>query len=272
MRLPHLTITAAILAASATAITAQDRVARAPAAADQAAAANVSQGQAAMDRAAAAQKYVFIFFWKEKNPQTDKAWGILQPAMAKLADSAEVVSIQATNPAEKRIVDKYGVSRAPMPFVLAVAPCGAITKAFTGAFDENKLRTAFVSSCTQLCLKALQSRKLVLACVVDQANPQDPVTIPKGVEDFRADAKFGPATEIILVNARDQGEAAFLKDFQVDPQARKPVVVFLAPPGSMIGKFDGTATKQQLLAKLASAQSNPCAGGKCGPGGCGPKK
>jgi len=189
-----------------------------------------------------------------------------------MADSAEVASIQITDPAEKRIVDKYGVTRAPMPLVLAVAPCGAITKAFTSAFDENKLRTAFVSSCTQLCLKALQERKLVLACVVDQANPQDPVTIPKGVEDFRADAKYGPATEIILVNARDQGEATFLRDFQVDPRAQKPVIVFLAPPGAVIGKFDGTTTKQQLLAKLASAQSDPCAGGKCGPGGCGPKK
>lgn len=262
MRTLHLAIAAVILAVSATAITAQE----------QAATANVSQGQAVIDHAAAAQKYAFLFFWKDKNPQTDKAWNVLQPAMANMADSAEVVSIQATNPAEKRIVDKYGVSRAPMPLVLAVAPCGAITKAFTGAFDENKLRTAFVSTCTQQCLKALQDRKLVLVCVVDQANPQDPVTIPKGVEDFRADAKYGSATEIILVNAKDQGEAAFLKDFQVDPQAQKPIVVFLAPPGSMIGKFDGTATKQQLVAKLVSAQSNPCAGGKCGPGGCGPKK
>ena len=225
-----------------------------------------------MDRAAAAQKYNFLFFWKEKNSQTDTSWNILQSAVANMADSAEVASIQITDPTEKKIVDKYGVTRAPMPLVLAVAPCGAITKAFPKPFVESQLRTAFVSTCTQQCLKALQDRKLVLACVVDQANPQDPVTIPKGVEDFRADAKYGPATEIILVNARDQGEATFLKDFQVDPQSQKPVVVFLAPPGAMIGKFDGTATKQQLVAKLVSAQSNPCAGGKCGPGGCGPKK
>jgi hypothetical protein len=262
MRTLHLAITAAILAVSATVTTAKE----------QAADANISQAQAAIDRAAAAQKYVFLFFWKGKTPPTDKAWSVLQPAVANMAGSADVVSIQITNPAEKRIVDKYGVTRAPMPLVLAIAPCGAITKAFTKAFDEKQLRTAFVSFCTQLCLKALQDRKLVLACVVDQANPQDPVTIPKGVEDFRADAKYGPATEIILVNARDQGEAAFLRDFQVDPQAQKPVVVFLAPPGSMIGKFDGTATKQQIVAKLVSAMSNPCAGGKCGPGGCGPKK
>ena len=271
MRPLQSAIIALVLAVSATATTAQDRVARTPSATGQAAA-NVSQAQAPIDRAAAAQKYVFLFFWRDKNPLTDKAWSVFQPAATRLADWAEVVSIQTTDPAEKRVVDKFDVSRAPMPLVLAIAPCGAITKAFTKAFDENQLRTAFVSPCTQLCLKALQSRKLVLACVVDQANPQDPVTIPKGVEEFKADGKFGPATEIVLVNARDQGEAAFLKDFQVDPQAQKPVVVFLAPPGSMIGKFNGTTTKQQLVAQLASAQSNPCAGGNCGPGGCGPKK
>ena len=272
MRALHLAIATVVVAMGATIATAQDRVARTPSATDQAASTGVSQAQAAMDRAAAAQKYIFLFFWKDKTPQTDRAWSVLQPAVANMANSAEVVSIQIADPAEKRIVDKYGVTRAPMPLVLAVAPCGAITKAFTKAFDENQLRTAFVSSCTQLCLKALQDRKLVLACVVDQANPQDPVTIPRGVEDFRADAKYGPATEVILVNARDESEAAFLKDFQVDPQSQKPVVVFLAPPGSMIGKFNGTATKQQLVAQLVSAQSNPCAGGKCGPGGCGPKK
>jgi hypothetical protein len=225
-----------------------------------------------MERAAAARKYVFLFFWRERNAQTDRAWNVLDPVVAKLADSAEVVSIQITDPAEKRIVDRYGVTRAPMPLVLAIAPCGAITKAYVKPFDENQLRTAFVSPGSQLCLKALQDRKLVLACVVDQANPQAPVALSQGVEDFRADAKFGPATEIVVVNARDPSEATFLKDFQVDPQSPKPVVVFLAPPGSMIGKFDGTVTKQQLMAKLSAAQSNPCAGGKCGPGGCGPKK
>jgi hypothetical protein len=272
MRSLCLAIAAAILAASAIGATAQDRLARTPSAAGPAPPAAASQAQAAMERAKAARKYVFLFFWKDKNQQTEKAWSVFQPAATRMADWAEVVSIQTSDPAEKPVVDKFDVSRAPMPLVLAIAPCGAITKAFTKTFDENQLRTAFVSSCTQLCLKALQDRKLVFACVVDQVNPQDAVTIPKGVEDFKADAKFGPATEIILVNARDESEAAFLKDFQVDPKAQKPVVVFLAPPGSMIGKFSGTTTKQQLMAQLASAQSNPCAGGKCGPGGCGPKK
>jgi len=261
MRFLHLAITAGVLAAGATAITAQDR-----------AAAKVSPGQAAIDRAAAANKYVFIFFWKEKNSQTDKAWSVLQPAAAKLADSADVVSIRITDPAEKQVVDKYGVTRAPMPLVLAVAPCGAITKAFTTAFDENQLRTAFVSPCTQLCLKALQSRKLVFVCVVEKTDPQNPPPIPQGVQDFKADKKYASCTEVILLDAGDAAEAALLKDFEVGPNATKPLTIFLAPPGTLIGRFGGEASKEALAAKLAAAQSGCCPGGKCGPGGCGPKK
>ena len=96
--------------------------------------------------------------------------------------------------------------------------------------------------------------------------------MPTGAQEFKADERFGPASEIVLVSANDEGEAGFLKELKVDTRAPKPFTVLLAPPGSVIGQFDGRASKDQLLAKLAAAQSNPCAGGKCGPGGCGPKK
>jgi hypothetical protein len=230
------------------------------------------KGMAAIQQAASADKYVFVFFWKEKSQQTSAAWSILQSAIGKVSGRAESVAINVSDPAEKQVVDRYGASRAPMPLVLAIAPCGAITKGLTGRFGEQDLRAAFVSPCTELCLKALQGRKLVLLCVVDQARPDDLVAVPQGVQDFKADQQYGPATEVVLLNARDEGEATFLKELKVDPQTQRPLTVLLAPPGSLVGKFDGTATKQQLVAKLASAQSNPCAGGKCGPGGCGPKR
>ncbi|MGD0382500.1 MAG: hypothetical protein ABSA77_03190, partial [Thermoguttaceae bacterium] len=120
--------------------------------------------------------------------------------------------------------------------------------------------------------KALQDKKLLFVCVVDQANQQDPVVLPQGVRDFKADEKYGGATEIVVLNARDQAETDFLKDLQVEANSSKPVIVFFAPPASMIGKFDATATKQQIIAKLTSAQSSCCPGGKCGPNGCCPKK
>jgi hypothetical protein len=267
MRLFFLTITTVALVASTTATMAQVRGAVAPMTAAQPAA-GVSEAQAAMDRAAASGKYALLFFWRDKTEQTDKAWKTLEPAAAKLAKSADVISIQITNPAEKRIVDRYGVSRAPMPMVLAISPCGAITKGFNKGFDEAQIRDAFVSPCTERCMKALQSRKLVFACVVDQGQ----AVAPQGVQDFKADEKYSRATEIVLISASDKAEAEFLKELEVDPNGPKPVAVFMAPPGVMIGKFDGQATKGQIMAKLASAQQGCCPGGKCGPGGCGPKK
>ena len=260
MRLCQLTIAVLIGALGAAAALAEDRVATTQSGTNQSAA-RVSPAQAAIDRAATAKKYVFLFFWKEKGAQTDKAWDVLQPAIAKMADSADTVSIQIANPAEKKVVDKYGVSRAPMPLVLAVAPNGAITKAFTKTFGEKELRTAFVSPCTQRCLKALQNGKLVFVCVVDQANPKDKVATFKGVEDFKADKKYDAVTEVILVNQRDAKEAAFLKELDVAGFA--PMTVFLAPPGATIGTFHRGTAKEVFVAKLAAAQSGCGAGCSC---------
>lgn len=144
-------------------------------------------------------------------------------------------------------------------------------EALSSSFDETQLRTAFVSPGTQLCLKALQDRKLVLLCVFDQAGPQG-AAVPPGAREFKADARFNAAAEVVLVNASDDGEAGFLKELQVDARAPKPFTVLLAPPGTVVGQFDGRASKDQMIAKLTAAQANPCADGACGPGGCGPRK
>lgn len=233
-----------------------------------------SPGQAAIEKAASANKFALVFFWKERSSQTDKVWADLQSAAAGTADWAEVTAIQATDPAEKQLAARYDLGRAPMPLVLAIAPCGAITKAFTNntTITETQLQAAYVSPCTQLCLKAIQDRKLVMLCVMDQKDPYRPAMVPQGVQDFKADGRYGAATEVLLVNAMDQAESAFLQELQVDPREPKPVTVLLAPPGSMVAKFDARATKEQMVAQLVAAQSNPCAGGKCGPNGCGPKK
>ncbi len=105
-----------------------------------------SKGVAAIERAAAAKKFIFVFFWKEKNQPTDQAWSVLQPAAAKMTDWAEVAAVQVTDPAEQELVVRYDLSRTPLPLVLAIAPCGAITKGFTGKFTEEQLRCGLCES------------------------------------------------------------------------------------------------------------------------------
>jgi hypothetical protein len=147
MRTRHFITALIALTASITTMSAQERVASTPGTTPRTAAA-ASKAQTAMDQAAAAKKFTFLFFWKEQNTPTDKAWSAVQPTLEKLADSAVLVSVQSTDPAEKAILDKYGISRSPLPLVLVVAPCGAVTKAFSKTFDEDQLRSALVSSCT----------------------------------------------------------------------------------------------------------------------------
>lgn len=230
-----------------------------------------SRGLTAIDAAARNGKYLFVFFWKANDKQSQAMHGVLESAMTKWKDSADSVSIPITDQNEKPMVDKFGVSRAPMPLVLALAPNGAVTKGFPIKFDAKQLAEGFVSPATAKCLKCMQDKKLVLLCI-QNGKTQFSQIARQSALDFQADKRFAKATEIVMVDPQDKAEATLLKDLKVDPQTTEAVTVILAPPGQPVATFVGHVTKEQIVAKIASAQSGPCAGGKCGPGGCCPPK
>jgi len=226
-------------------------------------------GLAATDAAARDGKYLFIFFWKANDEQSRSMYGVFQSAINKWAESTNSIGVQITDPNEKPVVDKFGIGRAPMPLVLALAPNGAITKGLPVKFTEQQLQEAFVSPCTARCMKALQDRKLVLLCVQNQQTQFSQAAL-QGAHSFKADARFAQATEVVTIDPGDRAEAPFLQALQVDPRTPTAVTVLLAPPGQPVATFAGAVTKDQIVAKV---QAGPCAGGKCGPGGCcGPKK
>jgi hypothetical protein len=169
------------------------------------------------------------------------------------------------------LIERYGMSRAPLPMVLAIAPCGAITKALLKTVDEKQLREAFVSPGTALCMKHLQAKKLVLLCVWPKGPRVQQVSLQQGVKDFADDPEYADNVAVVHLNAGDAAEAGFLKDIKVDPQTTAPVTVLMSPPAAVVGTFVGEVTKEQLVGKLRAAQSSCCPGGKCGPGGCCPK-
>jgi hypothetical protein len=224
-----------------------------------------SAARKALESARQGQKYLFIVFYKEDSPATQAVRQTLDAALAGRPAQAVSILVRTTDPAEKAVVDQFGVSRSPMPLVVAVAPNGAVTGGFPLKLTDRDVAGAFVSPGTAACLKAVQSRKLVLLCV----EPAGSLDVPQGVREFKADAQYGPATEVVRVRANDAAEAGFLKILQVRP-ATSTVTAFLAPPGRLLGTFDATVTRQQLVDKLRTAGSGCCPGGKCGPGGCCP--
>jgi len=225
---------------------------------------SASKGLAAIDEAARDGKYLFIFFWKTNDEQSRNMYGVFQSAMKEWSESTNSIGIQITDSHEKPVVDKFAVARAPMPLVLALAPNGAITKGFPLKFTEQELQEAFVSPCTARCMKALQDRKLVLLCVQNDQTQFSQGAL-QGVQDFKGDARFAQATEVVTIDPDDSSEASFLQTLQVDPGTSSAVTVLLAPPGQPVATFTGAVTKAQIVAKV---EAGPCAGGKCGPGGC----
>ena len=231
----------------------------APPAAEKDVPAAASPGAAAIEKAAKNNKYLFIFFYAGQDAHTGAMNGVFQTAMAKMTDRADAMAIYVADPAEKPIVDKFGVRGAPMPLVLAIAPTGAATRAFPRQFDEAQLQQAFVSPCTAKCMKAIQDRHSILLCVQNDKTQFNQEAM-QGVEAFKADPQYAKGTEIVVLNPADKAEQPFLKALQVDPQTTTAVTLLVTPPGAPVARFAGAVTKDEIEAKVKAAQSG------CGPG------
>lgn len=226
-------------------------------------------GLEAVIQAVADNKYLFAFFWSSDSDQTAAMKKVFEEATAKVADRAATVSVRVNDPAERGIVKKYDLERAPMPLVLAIAPNGAITGGFPTQFDEQQLLDAFASPSTERCMKALQDGKLVFLCVQNDSTKSNEDAL-RGVQDFKSDERYASATEVVVLDPRDTAETSFLGDLKIDPETTTAVTAFLAPPGTVIAEYQGATTKDALITALQQANTG-CGPGGCGPGGCAPK-
>src|SRR5580765_883776 len=77
---------------------------------------------AALRQAAGKSQYLFILFYKKEDSGTQKLRQVLAVCVAKWSDKAASVSVNVTDRAEHDAVEKFDVSDAPMPLVLAIAP------------------------------------------------------------------------------------------------------------------------------------------------------
>ncbi|WP_417738326.1 hypothetical protein [Rosistilla oblonga] len=217
---------------------------------------------AALHNAARDGKYLFVYFWKQNDQQTQSMQGVFDQATGQMTDVANAIRVNITDPSNASIVEKFGVSRAPMPLSLAIAPNGAVTQGLPVSFNENQLREAVVSQGTADCLKAMQDRKLVLLFVkqnIDAAAFQ-------GARELTQDERFSASTQIINIDPTDASEQSFLQSLKVDASAGNGVLVVMTPAGQPVATIAENATKDQIIQRLTAASTSCCPDGKCAPG------
>jgi len=211
--------------------------------------ATLSKAETSIAASSKQDKYSFIMFWKINDSATKAMWQTLQNGLTDRSDQAVGLAVKVTDPAEAAIVKQYGVSRAPMPLMLAVAPNGAVTASFAKRLDANRLDEAFVTPTMTRCMLAMQNRKLVLLCVHGGVQPAP----PRGVAEFQAIPCYQKTTEIVHMQTSDPAETKFLSELEISRNARGTTTVFMAPPGVMLGKYPANVTSAQLIAKLKDA-------------------
>ncbi len=226
-------------------------------------------GATAMEQAAKDKKYLFAVFWRNEDEQTAAMKEVVSATVATMPDRAASVAVHVTDRAESALVEKFGLNRAPMPLVLAIAPSGAVTGGFPNRCEQEDLLGAFVSPAAEQTMKSLQDGNVVLLCVQNQSTQQNKEAL-SGVAEFQSDPRFRAKTTRVMLDPKDSVEASFLSDLQVAPDVAVATTMLLVPPGSIVASLQGATTKEDFLAALRSAPA--CSpGGGCGPSGCGPR-
>ena len=231
------------------------------------------QGAVAVEKAGNADKYVYALFYREENEEKANLRNLIESARKKISRKSEIVEINVADPGEQDIVNKFGTGRAPMPLVLVLAPNGAIMGGFPAKLlnDETKLVDAVGSKASEQTMKALQKKNMVALCVQSKRTA-DNAGAMSSVEEFLRDPKYAATTAVVPVDPSDPEDAKFLYKLGVDTKSPIATTVLLAPPGAVIGTFEGAVQKEKMVTAVQAAAA-PKSGGCCPPGSgktCGP--
>jgi hypothetical protein len=205
------------------------------------------------DPAGEPARFRFILFWNENNPQTQQISQTLSVAATRQPGRFDWTSVNVRDAASQILVEQYQVSRAPMPLVVCVAPNGAITGAYVRQFNDAAVERSLVTPAMADVTKALQEKKIILLHI----KPVAESPLPVGAVEFAAEPDFHARTTVIDLVLTDPAEKRFLTDMKVTPaDVRESMVVVMAPPAVLVGKFAANVTKDQIAAQLHAA-------GKC---------
>jgi hypothetical protein len=225
-----------------------------------------NQGIAAMDRAAKANRHLYIFFYSQNDAKTQAMGAVFNDAVKATGGRADSIPILISNPSEDGIVTKFGVKDAPMPLAVVLAPNGAVSGSFPGNFTKDQLLGALATPAMEKLLGSLQQGKLVILCVQNGRTRWNAEAM-NGVRAFKADERYAAATDVVMLDPSLPVEEPFLAKLGVNGTIEEATTLFVAPPGSIIGSFKGATDKNQLITTLTSAVKG-CGPG-CKPGQCG---
>lgn len=200
-------------------------------------------GATAQQQAAKENKFLFLLVYDKDDVMTKTLKKNLEKTAPKLG--ARWAAIDKNSLDGRSFIRKSRLTSAPTPYVLTIAPNGAITGS-TQEVAEVTLRGSMVSPGFQACLKPLQDGKLVLLCIQNNSTKQNEAAM-RGIDEFKNDSKYTYFVEVIKIDPADPQEKSFLKQLKISGIPKESTTIFFAPPSAIIASFKGAVTKQALI-------------------------
>lgn len=212
-----------------------------------------SSAEAVLAQASEAGKFTFLVFHKDESSVTRRMQQVVEDGVAARQDLALFALAHASDRANAALVEKFALSRSPMPVTVVVAPNGAITGIFAKQVQDEHLESAIVTPTMMKCMKSLQEDKLVFVCV--RSTPK--AAAPACIKQMQADPEFKDRISLVSMQLDDPNEGRFFEQMKLDPASVDgAIAVLLAPPGVLIGKYGAAATGDDVATALHQA-------GKC---------
>jgi len=210
-----------------------------------------------VEAAAKSGKYTYVMFYRADNAATEKMANTIRSHVAETGEKTTWAVVNIHDRDEARLVKRFDATRIPLPAVFSVAPNGAVTGVHRQKVSQAQLNNAILTPMYSDMVKALQSQKIAVICLM----PTAATPIPAGVAELHRDSAFKGKLQQVSVYATDNSEANFFHRMQVDRNLTTPVVMMFAPPGTHLGTFNAAVKGQELAQELH--KSGKCNCTKC---------
>ena len=198
---------------------------------------------------------LFILFYDKEDDMLKKMEDTIKTFKIKSSSKVLIYRASTVSDKESAVVQKYGVNRASLPLLLVFAPNGAITGGFPQKVTTEELtKSCSVPELVMNILRPLQEGKIALVSLQNNKTKFNQES-DKAVHDFASDERIKKFVEVIRADPEDKKNGDFLTQCKLDKTISESTVVFIIPPGSVVGVYPGKITKDTLLAALSSCKT-----------------
>ena len=212
-------------------------------------------------------RVAFVLVTEPGAAGVEEAEGVVRDAVRK-AGNAVMVRLDRRASENASLVSRYRLSGPQIPFVLVIAPNGAIAGGIlANELTVDRLVGMIPTRCEAEIMKAVQAGQgvLVLAARRGVAGTDDVLDSCE-----RARTLSGGKLAVVRLDLDDATEQRFITRNWADASPETPVTVVFNNRGQGTGVFVGPVEPSALVSASAKTAGGCCPGGKKGTAACAP--